>query len=91
MTSDYREALELCKEFRDPKLTKAQVRMIINSVPPDTKVSMQSIVDDMLPKEITRGQTLRVINNAVKEGEIIKSWNIMDGRRRWYKRKGAMD
>lgn len=97
MTNDYREALELTtldKKSSDKKTsdsTLAQQAVVINSVPVDTPVTIQSIVKSMKVELITRHQTIYIIAQAVRDGIIIKSSNILDGRRRLYRRKGVMD
>ena len=98
MTGDYREALELTTldtldDKKTPDTIPAQRETVINSVPIDTAVTMQSIIKNiknMGSENITNHQIKHIIAQAVKDGTIIKSSNILDGRRRLYRRKGVM-
>ncbi len=89
--SDYREALELAAENRTPDMVDGQANTILESIPEDRFVTMQSIIDDMETMVITKHQVLRIVNQGVKDGLITKIHNMNDGRRRLYRRKGAMD
>ena len=89
--SDYREALELCENDKTPDMNDRQKEIILESIPQDRFVTMQSIIDDMKTMVITKHQILRVVNDGVKAGLITKKYNLMDGRRRLYRRKGVMD
>ncbi|KKL87387.1 hypothetical protein LCGC14_1935260 [marine sediment metagenome] len=101
MTGDYREALELTTldtldDKKTPDTIPAQRETVINSVPIDTPVTMQSIIKNikniknMGSENITNHQIKHIIAQAVRDGTIIKSSNILDGRRRLYRRTGVM-
>lgn len=98
MTGDYREALELTTldtldDKKTPDTIPAQRETVINSVPIDTPVTMQSIIKNiknMGSENITNHQIKHIISRAVRDGIIIKSSNILDGRRRLYRRTGVM-
>ena len=90
--SDYREALELTTlDKKTSDATPEQQAIVINSVPDDTPVTMQSIIKNMELELITSHQTKYIIAQAVRDGTIIKTSNILDGRRRLYRHRGVMD
>ncbi|MCK5606377.1 hypothetical protein KAR91_31035 [Candidatus Pacearchaeota archaeon] len=98
MTSDYREALELCDDVivpRKPALTKKREELLFNAIPEDRFVSLGELTEDMKHNDITKLQIQRRLRTWVSDKKIIKIKNLYnsksDTRRVLYRRKGAMD
>ncbi len=90
MTSDYSEALELTKLTKTPRLNEAQKQMILNFIPTDVKVTAQHIITQMIKRGITKQQVKNRLKIEFEAGTIIKYPQILDGRRRLYRRRGPM-
>ena len=96
--SDYRwEAMDLAELDIDKKIderaarkTKEQINMFLESIPQDRFVDRESMIEDMKPMGFTREQVLKRLTEFVDNGLVISIVNMMDGRRRLYRRKGVM-
>ena len=90
MTSDYRDAMELTKLTRTGAINVAQKAMVLNFIPTDRKISAQVIIEEMVKRGITKQQVKNRLRIEFEAGTIIKYPQLLDGRRRLYRRKGVM-